>query len=65
MVIWPVSMCAWTAVLKYPTAIRCGLHGAAQNILKIRLYGIDAPEEGQRYGRAATIFLTAACLIKA
>ena len=51
---WPLSAHAWMAkVVSVTDGDTIKVYNAEQGQVKIRLYGIDTPEKGQPYGKAA------------
>ena len=53
-VCWPLAAHAWVAkVVSVTDGDTIKVYNADQGQVKIRLYGIDTPEKGQPYGKAA------------
>ena len=51
---WPLTAHAWVAkVVSVTDGDTIKVFNADQGQVKIRLYGIDTPEKGQPYGKAA------------
>jgi micrococcal nuclease len=55
---WPLAAHAWIAkVVSVTDGDTIKVYNAEQGQVKIRLYGIDTPEKGQPYGKAAGKYL--------
>ena len=58
IVIWPFAAHAWMAkVVSVTDGDTIKVYTVDQGQVKIRLYGIDTPEKGQPYGKAAGKYL--------
>src|SRR5210317_295356 len=58
ILLWPLTAHAWMAkVVSVTDGDTIKVFNAEQGQVKIRLYGIDTPEKGQPYGKAAGKYL--------
>ena len=58
ILLWPLTAHAWTAkVVSVTDGDTIKVVNTEQLQVKIRLYGIDTPEKGQPYGKAAGRYL--------